>query len=243
MSEKNIFGLSKVLLVLGLVGIVFVSNLTLSSKSQQRNENTVRNIQRAYASLSKSYKLAKKEKGYPDKWDLDRDASPKGAKNILHTLMPPLKLAKYCGNESGCFDSSNYKNLNRSSTYNFDLDPSWAKVQLEDGSSIAVYSLGGYVSYSFSDIPLQNICGFIAVDANGIEKPNQIGVDTFMFYLTKYGILPMGNPHDTTMSFGSRCKNKNSADGWGCTAWVIYNKNIDYTKCSDLSWSGKRKCS
>lgn len=31
--------------------------------------------------------------------------------------------------------------------------------------------------------------------------------------------------------------------GGGCTAWVIFNENMDYLHCDDLSWNGKTKCS
>lgn len=243
MPDKRASIYSKVFITIGIFFAIITMAVPVLSKNQQETENTVISIQKTYSSLLNAYKIAKKEKGFPDNWNLEEDASPKGAENILKSLIPSFKLAKYCGNDDGCFNPSTYKNLNNAPSYTFDSDAAWAKVQLEDGSSLAIYSLGGYASYSVSEIPLQNVCGFIAVDTNGIKKPNQIGGDTFMFYLTKYGIIPMGNPQDTAISFNSRCRDKKTADGWGCTAWVIYNKNLDYSRCSDLSWSSKRKCS
>ena len=29
---------------------------------------------------------------------------------------------------------------------------------------------------------------------------------------------------------------------YSCTAWVLYNENMDYLHCDDLSWTGKTKC-
>ena len=64
----------------------------------------------------------------------------------------------------------------------------------------------------------------------------------------KNGIRPTGTkdtPIDTR-TFAYSCKMKDSSlgqNGYGCTAWVIYNKNMDYLKCRDeLSWDGKHSC-
>ena len=55
----------------------------------------------------------------------------------------------------------------------------------------------------------------------------------------------MGGKEDTTNPFETRCNlNEGSSyNGYGCAAWVIYNKNMDYLHCNDLSWEGKHKCS
>ena len=29
---------------------------------------------------------------------------------------------------------------------------------------------------------------------------------------------------------------------FACTAWVLYNENMDYLHCDDLSWNGKHSC-
>lgn len=44
----------------------------------------------------------------------------------------------------------------------------------------------------------------------------------------------------TETSFDNECLQKTS--GFGCTAWVIYNSNMDYMHCSDISWDGKTSC-
>ena len=58
----------------------------------------------------------------------------------------------------------------------------------------------------------------------------------------------MGAEKDTQRSFEKYCDIKNSEglgsmeQGRACTAWVIYNGNMDYLHCNDLSWHGKTKC-
>lgn len=83
--------------------------------------------------------------------------------------------------------------------------------------------------------PLQNVCGEIIVDLNGENKPNIFGKDTYLFYVTSNGIVPSGLNEDFTNSFTKGCNLINS-QGYGCTAWVLMNKNLDYLSCSNLSW-------
>ena len=67
--------------------------------------------------------------------------------------------------------------------------------------------------------------------------------------MTKEGIVPEGAP-EATHKFNKAC-NKNIAtpypdyssnNMYACTAWVIYNENLDYWHCDGLDWNGKTKC-
>ena len=29
---------------------------------------------------------------------------------------------------------------------------------------------------------------------------------------------------------------------YACTVWVLYDENMDYLHCNDLSWTGKKTC-
>ena len=64
----------------------------------------------------------------------------------------------------------------------------------------------------------------------------------FAFSLWKDGIIPSGGPQEPiwTMTFEDQCLTAQRSVY--CTAWVLYNKNMDYLKCNDLSWKGKRSC-
>ena len=120
------------------------------------------------------------------------------------------------------------------------------RVILADGSSIdLVYMASSSCSSgSGTSKALKNVCGEIFVDINGIKPPNATGKDIFWFRITKYGIVPGGTENDTSRDFENYCnKSKpNSLNGYGCAAWVIYNENMDYLRCNDLSWTGKTKC-
>jgi hypothetical protein len=59
------------------------------------------------------------------------------------------------------------------------------------------------------------------------------------FVLTQTGLWASGVPDDTTQPFSS-CKS--STYHQSCTAWIIYNENMDYLHCDGLSWGGKLRC-
>ena len=93
---------------------------------------------------------------------------------------------------------------------------------------------------------LKNVCGEMMIDLNGPKPPNATGKDVFLFLYTKYGIVPVGLPDtfENRQSFEISCNLSNPyrLNGYGCAAWIIYNGNMDYLHCNDLSWNGKRKC-
>ena len=90
---------------------------------------------------------------------------------------------------------------------------------------------------------LKSICGEFSVDINGNKLPNQTGKDVFYFFIAKQGVIPAGTKDETRRwsNFSDECM-ATTAGGVGCTAWVVYNENMDYLHCRDLSWTGKHSC-
>ena len=88
---------------------------------------------------------------------------------------------------------------------------------------------------------------FLIMFPECIKRGCTLGRDVFYFKLYhKKGIVPDG-AHSTTNSFEQKCNRKSTSvkateNGRACTAWVIYNENMDYLHCDDLSWNGKHKC-
>ena len=72
-------------------------------------------------------------------------------------------------------------------------------------------------SYS-TNIP--NTCAFVYVDTNGAKKPNEVGKDILLFYMTRNGFIPAGTQIDTVTK-GSDCDIKNNRYNWGCTAQLL----------------------
>ena len=234
------FTLAEVLIVLGIIGIV--AEMTIPTLVQNTQEKvTVVSLKKVYSTLTQAYTMAAQENGPPSEWGLVANDSPVGAQNIMEKLSPYLRLSKICGDQGGCWADVVTTFLSGNASQNNNLNPAFYKAMLADGTSILTYSYG---SCRAAAEPLWQVCGYATVDVNGFKKPNIIGEDIFPFTLTNGGFIPAGAQNGGEYPFDGYCKDKTAFfAGIGCTAWVIYNENMDYKKCSDLSWDGKHKCS
>lgn len=236
------FTLAEVLITLGIIGVV--AALTIPTLIQNQQEKaTVTAVKKAYAALSQAYTMAEQEYGTPDNWNLIGSDSGPGTVNMLNTLGAYLKIEKNCGNGTGCFPNVTYKYLNGSGEENADAAAFRARAMLTDGSLIECTTRSkDCTQVRGSSLATANSCGIILIDINGFKGPNQQGIDTFDFLLTKYGIVPEGTVYDSFQSFNGGCNDKSTSTGFACAAWVIYNENMDYLKCTGLAWGGKTKC-
>ena len=246
-SKKYLaFTLAEVLIVLGIIGIV--AELTIPTLMQNTQQKVaVTQLKKAFSTLSQAYTMAVQENGTPDTWGLSdySDAAQPGSKVIIDKLAPYLRVQKSCGTGAGCFATGPYKRLKTADTFDPNTS-SETKILLADGVSMTAWSGWASCGGAFAGAPLsmQNICGSLEVDINGSKKPNQDGVDYFVFWLTESGIVPNGissMPASSGNSFDVACAAADGS-GHGCTAWAIYNENMDYLHCNNLSWSGPTKC-
>lgn len=249
---KKAFTLAEVLITLGLISVIV--SMTLPAIIQKKNEReAVAQLKKAYSAFSQAYLYAESEFGSPDNWGLVAYADRRGALKLLEILCKYMKTNKICDKKRDCFPNVIYKSLN--SKVNANLEDinhyaAGAEAILYDGTLIKTFIWDNNCKRVLGKTKeLQNVCATISIDINGHRKPNQYGMDFFVFNLTKYGIIPNGMPEQTTPnSFENSCKDKDrGSNGWspngdGCAAWVIFNENMDYLHCKDLSWSGKLKC-
>lgn len=82
--------------------------------------------------------------------------------------------------------------------------------------------------------------GQIYVDINGAKPPNQVGIDFFYFYIFNNTLIPSGAPARYGTEYFIKHCIQNA--GFACAAWVVYNGNLDYLYCNDLTWEGKHQC-
>lgn len=236
------FTLAEVLITLGIIGVV--ASLTIPTLMQNADERAnAAALKKTFSTLSSAYKLAEQEDGSPDTWGLINGNSPA----MIDKIKPYLKVDKDCsGGGKGCFPTGvTYKSM--AAIYgNWGTLDDWVypKLKLTDGTLIMAGvddPLCGEV-YGTSQ-GLKTICGAYWVDVNGYKKPNQLGKDYFGFWLTKFGIVPIGVQQETSgYTFANDCKDRDNAYGLGCTAWIIYNDNMDFLRCKDLDWTTKTKC-
>jgi hypothetical protein len=151
------------------------------------------------------------------------DNSFEGTSIIREKFIPYLKVSKLC-ETSNCSDTGT---------------PT-AGIILSNGSVITfqrrINSAGCTHTRLIAGTSVP-ICAVINVNTNGFKPPNKSGEDIFQFWMTPNSIIPTGLQGDSEFDY---CKR--GIDGYGCAAWVIYNENMDYLHCNDLSWEGKTKC-
>lgn len=236
------FTLAEVLITLGIIGIV--AEMTIPTLVQNTQEKViVVSLKKAYSVLTQAYIMTVNDNGTPNSWALSEDYA--GSKVIMDNFAKYMNVIKRCDAEVGCFPQGTYK-LENSTTdwHDFYSSVVVPKAQLADGSIILVSSYANCNGIYGTSAALQNVCGWIGVDVNGAKKPNALGRDFFAFHLTETGIVPLGEQayNAAALDFDNGCKTQVSASGYGCTAWVIYNENLDYLKCNNLSWDGPTKC-
>lgn len=243
-KNRKAFTLSEILLVLGIISVIGVMTIPpLIQNSQEKM--TVAALKKVFSTLSSAYTLAVQENGTPENWGLVVGSHPEGDAPIINMLKPYLNVSKDCSDGStGCFPPGiMYKYLRSSDIILIDTY-SVPKLKLSDGTLLFGFTQStNCTGIEGTSLALQNICGRYFVDINGYKNPNQYGKDVFRFYLTKYGVIPYGSAQENgSSSFVNDCKNKDTTNGFGCAAWVIYNENMDYLHCSNLSWDGPTKC-
>ena len=214
--------------------------MTMPTLIHKQNEReTVVRLKKIHSVLSQAFLRACEENGTPDTWDLNAPYTRESAERIADVFVKYMKVIKNCGTEAGCMEDVNYKRLNGSQDSNYNQDPGFSKMILADGASIFFTVRSENCTEDRGPGMLKDVCGVAYIDVNGPKRPNQWGKDVFAFAISKTGVIPNGTQEETLFPF-STCKQ--SSTGYGCTAWVIFNENMDYLKCSDLSWSGKRTC-
>ncbi len=68
----------------------------------------------------------------------------------------------------------------------------------------------------------KNVCGDIKVDINGDAPPNTVGKDVFVFYYTKYNIIPLGQPEDAIRPISDYCNRNSEKTKWSWLCCMGY---------------------
>ncbi len=247
---KAAFTLAEVLITLAIIGVV--AALTIPSLVQRYQERQyVTHLKKSYAVLQNAFQMAIAEHGTLDQWGLSKTVTGQDeegnnildytATNMIFSYLEPyLKIASYDNlNEVDKWYSLDGREV--TATPSVDANEKHQGATLADGT----YFQLGWVEYPECTGQYSQ-CGdfWIWLPA----KKQQLGVTRFNFYITKNGILPKGQIGDMRFPFDSTCDVKNKsgqnsqAQGRACTAWALYEGNMEYRHCDDLSWGGKKKC-
>lgn len=234
------FTLAEVLITLGIIGAI--AAITLPSLYGHIQEIIFTNkLIKTYNELSQATKLIVEDYG---------GINNLGSMGVYKTLLP-----QYMKISSGS-TPSDYKTylIGGNKTNNLSY---YTWNYLQNGAVLRLpvitpdYGDNGYACYQTMALneshygTYRSTCGLIVIDLNGKQRPNIFGKDIFVFALVTDGVIPLGSSKETIW-----CQQFNSAEtartnsyySQNYSAWVIYNKNMDYLHCSDLSWKGKHKC-
>ncbi len=250
---KGGFTLAEVLITLGIIGVVSALTIpNLIAKYQEKVHLT--RLKKTASELTNAYNLAIAENSSVNTWSSGTSMTQHG-QALNDVLSKYLKYVKVCEKYSKACASPAIHNRNGTkywTTNPFDYYSNGAvKYFLADGSVIQIkaYVGDGYTSnwckYPSNYSHYLYKCGEILVDTNGFKGPNRNGVDVFKFLIMQDKLLPLGAKDDHNIENFTAC---NGTSGYGeafgtCTAWALYNENMDYLHCPDkLSWDGKHSC-
>lgn len=256
-KSKVAFTLAEVLITLGIIGVV--AALTLPSVIANYNEKaTVTKLKKVYSLLDQGFTQMITDEGTVDTWGEDMENKSKR----LNELFPKyFQIAKKCDFGESHQDCKEIKYKNRFNSTIVVFSFQRGIYYLKDGTIIYTYMNSNNSTSCFQDknlskempdLPGYNYgtyggaCGQINVDINGEKGPNIFDKDVFRFVLVTDGIVPAGSIKETiwTDTFNNQCLGKRiyTTGSASCTAWVLFNENMDYLHCDDLSWDGKRSC-
>ena len=244
---KAAFTLAEVLITLGIIGVV--AAITLPSLIQRNVEKQrVAQLKKAYSELSQAYNLAIAENGAPTEWGMGGMYEEKSHYIMAKNMRKFLKLSVDCVDMTAEQTRVNcgHDNLYRNNSYQYGKGIR-RLVVLSDGVIVNIRTYSGLCNVQYSAI--KNVCGVISVDLNGATPPNRNGEDKFEIFITRDSLVPEGidgASHAFEIACNKSIKNPYPSYGGGsmfaCTAWVLYNENMDYLHCDDLSWGGKHSC-
>ena len=224
------FTLAEVLITLGIIGVV--AAMTMPSLIQNYQEKaTVTKLKKCYSLVSQAYVSILNDEGGSDTLQAGDDLE------MMEKFGKYLKYQKTCGRNKGCFPNVTYKSVTGNGYSKWEDDTT--------DRSRAILTDGTLIMFNKSVITENEnyIYAQIYVDINGFKGPNQLGKDFFYFYISPEKIVPAGakalEEKNEDQKFTKNCIQQN---GYACAAWVIYNENMDYLHCKDLSWDGKHSC-
>lgn len=240
LCRKFGFTLAEVLITLGIIGIV--AAMTLPPLVQKQQEKvTVARVKKAYSILQQAFMMAVQKDGPPDLWGVTEMYEPESHIITARKFMPYIKVLTDC---TGMKSHEVYKKCTKS----FSDNASYASFRIADGTTVIVRQWNGKCNGRYGNTKgLKNVCGQIMIDTNGTGRPDYLGQDIYSFYLTKQGLYPSGTEFDR-ISIKTHCKRSvawnqiidSYANGMGCTAWVLYNENMNYLHC-DVDWENDKK--
>lgn len=245
--KKLGFTLAEILITLGIIGVV--ASITIPPLVNESQDKIVVNqLKKDFTILSQAFDEIKSEEGDLQDWCPYSQYPTRQLWTVCagDLFAKHLKVSKNCGNGTGvdCIPSIGYLQMDNSSyqtAFNQDI---FVKMVLVDGSTLIISAQAD-----------SNRGGIFQlnpyVDVNGLKGPNKYGYDFFSFTVLSPNnspgmvgpayprvIVPGGGNRTGTLA-STGCDRTVAWQAWGCSAWAIYNENLDYKYVDDLNWDTK----
>ena len=225
MTNKKALSTNEIVLVSLIVLILAAISIPMMVKAV-KTKGIVTQVEKAYSSLDSAFYLIRIIEGSPECWS----ASEEGYYNVFSAYMPierefvpkKLEVVKYKGINGKIEESFNRNNI--------------AMGRMPDGTVIRFVNIDSACKMVCGQSwRLLNVCAEVYVtvrDTNGhINLSNLVfGRNTFAFYITKEGIVPVGTKGSSKDAQYMCNKKSDSIDSKSCTAWILLKKNFNYLK-------------
>ena len=232
------------MITLGIIGIVAALTMPSLIANHQEKQKVVQ-LKKVYSVLQQAFLQAQVKHGESKYWGVvnTNTGETDESGNTVLDYSSSINILSYLA-----------ENINTQRSLE-DLKYTPAPMNKNTGTEASVpsqryfYMTDGIIivgAYSSSE---RNTMDISTIFPNCIKKGLcRFGIDIFYFKidLVNSKIVPFGNNDVAlnTNSFDEDCNMsiESAQQGFGCTAWVLYNENMDYLHCNDLSWEGKTKC-
>ncbi len=223
--------MAEVLITLGIIGVV--AALTIPSLiAEYKEKQIVTRVKKEYSMLSQAVRMMIAYNGYINEW------SDQSYETFERELLKQLKVVKSC--RAGHLCGAHYMNEPAHVLSNGLI------IQIRNRRDCSVtYSTAADAlsdkNFDFFYCALINVHVSPRYNSSGHAVANYKN-KVFQFVVYPDGVLPQGHRgtgHNGNFQFCS----PDSVSSANCTAWVVYNENIDYNYCKDkLSWDGAHSC-
>ena len=214
------FTLIETLIAIFTIGILAV--YTVPSLNSNYGENfIISKLQKHNTDLERFYQKAISLKGAPQYWHKNDITGTE----VLNIIFDGIETNKNCKGNYNCPSRQNYSSLDGTTIGRlFSSTINNACAILMDGSFICINPLKTNCRSYVGSTP--SVCGQIVFDFNGVNYPNTMGKDVFVFYYTNDRIVP--GEGDYTKYCNKYYKSK--SNGYACASWVLRQNNMDYLK-------------
>lgn len=201
------FTLAEVLLTLGIIGVVATTTIpTLLQNTQDKEFKT--QLKKQYSAFNQALLMIKNDYGSIETAISNCTATPRDHACFRDMLSNYMNVIKKCDNGAAtgnCFPATTYYLNGTQQPDHWYTNLSSAGMILADGTSMLVFmdsadGVNHCINWVGGTNPaLQNECGWVTIDVNGLKPPNKWGRDIYTLKIYLDSVKPMGVEGDNTV--------------------------------------------